>query len=226
MPRTAVRITPADHGRPMSLEEFDRAEGAEGQRYELARGVITVVDVPGPRHLAQVNMARRQLAGYDLAHPGEIHAMAAGGECKVPVAGLESERHPGLAVYKNPAPAERDVWSVWVPELVVEVISPGSEERDYVEKREEYLRFGVQEYWIIAHRSARCSYCGARGDAGASRRSAPVKRTVAPSSRDSNSQSTRCSRRRRKSSKPRQRSQAARPPALHIRCPHEMTPTG
>jgi Uma2 family endonuclease len=149
MATTAIRISPADHGRRMSLEQFDRAEGTAGHWYELARGVVTVVEVPGPRHLAQVNAARRQLAAYDLAHAGEIHAIAGSGECKIPVAGLESERHPDLAIYKTPPPEEEDVWSVWVPELVVEVISPGSEERDCVEKREEYLRFGVQEYWIV-----------------------------------------------------------------------------
>ncbi len=38
---------------------------------------------------------------------------------------------------------------MWIPELVVEVVSRGSEDRDYVEKRDEYLAFGVKEYWII-----------------------------------------------------------------------------
>ena len=28
-------------------------------------------------------------------------------------------------------------------------MSEGGEERDYVEKREEYLRVGVREYWIL-----------------------------------------------------------------------------
>jgi Uma2 family endonuclease len=33
--------------------------------------------------------------------------------------------------------------------LVIEVISPGSEHRDYEDKREEYFRFGITEYWIL-----------------------------------------------------------------------------
>jgi Uma2 family endonuclease len=32
---------------------------------------------------------------------------------------------------------------------VVEVVSNGSKRRDYHEKREEYLRIGVREYWIL-----------------------------------------------------------------------------
>src|SRR5262249_33647194 len=46
-------------------------------------------------------------------------------------------------------PNEEDVWAVWVPEIVVKVVSPGSESRDYGEKKEEYLLFGVREYWIF-----------------------------------------------------------------------------
>jgi Uma2 family endonuclease len=110
---------------------------------------VTVVDVPNPRHLAQVNAIRRQLAAYDLSHDGQIHAVAGGGECKILLAGTESERHPDVAVYKTPPPNAADVWAGWVPELVIEVVSPGSEHRDYNEKPEEYLRFGVREYWIL-----------------------------------------------------------------------------
>ena len=42
-----------------------------------------------------------------------------------------------------------EIWSQWVPEIVVEVVSPSSRHRDYQEKPEEYLRLGVGEYWIV-----------------------------------------------------------------------------
>jgi Uma2 family endonuclease len=145
---TRTKIGPADHSRRMRLDEFDTAEAQEGYLYELSRGVITVSDVPSPRPLAQVMAIRHQLAAYDLSSPGRIHTIAASGECKILIAGLESERHPDVAVYTEPPP-EEDVWRAWIPDVVVEVVSPGSEQRDYVEKREEYLRFGVKEYWIV-----------------------------------------------------------------------------
>jgi Uma2 family endonuclease len=35
------------------------------------------------------------------------------------------------------------------PDLVIEIVSPDSVERDYEKKREQYQRFKVPEYWII-----------------------------------------------------------------------------
>lgn len=149
MPKTVVRVGPQDHGRHMSLDEFDKAEGQEGHLYELSRGVIIVSDVPSIRHLAMVTAIKRQLFAYDADHAGKIYTIASGSDCKMLLPQWESERHPDIAVYKTPPPEREDVWAVWVPALVIEIVSPGSEQRDYEEKREEYLQFGVKEYWIV-----------------------------------------------------------------------------
>ncbi|MBV9123467.1 MAG: Uma2 family endonuclease [Planctomycetes bacterium] len=133
----------------MTLAEFEGAEGQPGHLYELSRGVVSVVDVPNRRHLALINALKRQVHAYDLAHPGRLHTIATGRECKILLPDLESERHPDLAIYLTPPPEGEDFWARWIPALVMEVVSPGSEERDYVAKREEYLRFGVSEYWIV-----------------------------------------------------------------------------
>lgn len=150
MSPTLLRLGPQDHGRRLTLDEFDDAEVSEGFHFELGRGVVIVSEVPLPKHLAIVNKLRRQLAAYDLQHPERIWAIASGGECKLPLAEHDSERHPDLAVYLTEPPLQdsNTVWSEWIPELVIEVVSAGSEDRDYVEKREEYLAFGVREYWI------------------------------------------------------------------------------
>jgi Uma2 family endonuclease len=150
MSTVKIKIGPHDNGRRMSLADFEFAEVQEGYLYELGRGVIVVSDVPNPPHLAQVTAIRRQLLAYDLANPGRIYTVASGNECKLLVFDLESERHPDLTVYKTPPPrADSKVWRSWVPELVIEVVSPDSHERDYQEKREEYLALGIKEYWIF-----------------------------------------------------------------------------
>ncbi len=152
MSKTVTIIGPADQGRTMSLDEFAGAEAEPGWLYELSQGVVTVVDVPNPRHFKIVDAIRLQFAAFRKKKPSLIYGIASGGECKLLIAGLESERHPDLAIYKTPPPEgenDDEIWSQWVPEIVVEVVSPSSRRRDYEEKPEEYLRLGVQEYWIV-----------------------------------------------------------------------------
>ena len=151
MTQTAIRIGPNDHGRVMSLDDFDEAELVEGYHVELGRGVVIVSEVPLPWHLILIDRLRCLLNSYWAGHPGRIFCVASGGECKLPVGQFESERHPDLAVYLTEPPYQDSnaVWSEWIPELVIEIVSPGSETRDYTEKRDEYLAFGVREYWIV-----------------------------------------------------------------------------
>jgi Uma2 family endonuclease len=72
-------------------------------------------------------------------------------ECKLLIPALASERHPDVAIYLGPPPKieGKDFWSKWIPEIVVEIVSPSSQKRDYEEKPQEYLRMGVREYWIV-----------------------------------------------------------------------------
>ena len=93
------------------------------QAKTVSRGVITVVDVPRRPHLAQVDAARRQFYSYRMLRPQAIHTIAGGGECKLLLIKLQSERHPDLAVYKTAPPGDdSEVWAYWIPELVVEVV--------------------------------------------------------------------------------------------------------
>ena len=150
MPNIAIKLTSKDHGRAMTLDEFDEAEAEPGQLFELGRGIIVVTEVPRPNHGMLVDAIRTQVTAFKLAHPGQFLFQAAGSDCKILLSTLQSERHPDLAVYTTPPPSnDNKAWSVWVPALVVEIVSPGSEQRDYVEKREEYLQFGIREYWIV-----------------------------------------------------------------------------
>lgn len=148
---TAIRIGPHDHGRRMTLDDFDEAELVAGIHVELGRGVIIVTEVPLPWHLILIDRLRCVLNSYRTRHPGRVFCVAGGGECKLPVAEYDSERHPDLAVYLTAPPYQdsNTVWSEWIPERVIEVVSSGSEVRDDSEKRDEYLAFGVREYWIV-----------------------------------------------------------------------------
>ena len=59
----------------------------------------------------------------------------------------ENVLQPDLVYVSDPSKVEDKVYGV--PELVVEVISPQTLVRDFVEKRKLYERFKVKEYWLI-----------------------------------------------------------------------------
>jgi Uma2 family endonuclease len=144
-----LRIGPADHGRAMTLRQFARADFEEGWLYELARGVIDVTEVPGVPHGRIVDRITEMFIFYRARHAGVINYRANASECRLRLPGMQSDRHPDQAIYLTPPPGGRDPWARWIPEIVIEVVSRGGEQRDYIEKREEYLNAGVVEYWVL-----------------------------------------------------------------------------
>jgi Uma2 family endonuclease len=146
-----TKIGPDDHGRKMSLKEFEFAEVEEGYVYELARGYVVVSEVPRLWHALQVALIRKHLDVYDYRNPGVAFAILEGGSCKLLIGELQSERHPDIAVYVTApiGPKGRTLWRRWIPDLAIEVVSESSRDRDYAQKPEEYFKLGVKEYWIV-----------------------------------------------------------------------------
>lgn len=164
MLRTKIQVGPEDHGRRMSLEDFAEAEGKPGHLYELARGRVVVLDIPGLPHGLISQNVDIALRAYQAREPGTVYYAASGADCALRLPGMESERHPDRAVYLTAPPEGDQPWNHWAPDLVVEVVSKGGEERDYKEKREEYLAAGVREYWIVEPEDQSVLVLTRRGD--------------------------------------------------------------
>jgi Uma2 family endonuclease len=131
----------------MTLEEFREAEEEPGYRYELARGVLEVTEVPNDPHGQIVSNLHSAFYRYKDQYPGVIRRIGGGGEFRLWVPEMASGRNPDVAIVFRDAP--KDHRGRRRPALVVEVVSDGGEDRDYRTKREEYWAFGVQEYWIV-----------------------------------------------------------------------------
>ncbi len=146
---TAVvpRVGPADHGRSMTLDEFMECEVEEGCRYELARGVLEVTEVPNDPHGQAVSNLYRAIGRFIERRPGIIRRFGGGSEFRIWLPGAATGRNPDLGVVLQGAP--KDQRGRRLPALVGEVVSTQSASRDYEVKRLEYLAFGILEYWII-----------------------------------------------------------------------------
>ena len=149
--KTKTKIGPEHHGRKMSLKAFEFAQVEEGYHYELSRGYVVVSEVPNFPHARRASLIRKRLDQYDGNTPGIIYELLTSMECKLLIPDWDSERHPDIAVYLTPPKGRKDrtMWRTWIPELVIEVVSESSRDRDYTQKRDEYWTLGVKEYWIV-----------------------------------------------------------------------------
>jgi Uma2 family endonuclease len=132
----------------LTPEEFDSVEEYdENYRYELIHGVLVVHSIPLPAETGPNELLGYYLLSYKLLHP-QGSALSD----TLPQQYVRTERSRRLA--------DRLIWTglgrlpnlaVDVATIAVEFVSAGrrSRRRDYDEKRIEYLRAGVQEYWII-----------------------------------------------------------------------------
>jgi len=157
------KIGLADRGRAMTLEEFMEAEETDGYRYELARGVLEVSEVPDDPHGVVVSNLYDAVSRYRRDHPAMIHRYGGGDEFRFWLPRMISDRNPDLGVV---------LWGAakaWrgrrIPALAAEVVSQGSIERDYQTKREEYLAYGLLEYWIVDPLQRQVTVLTRRGDA-------------------------------------------------------------
>ena len=132
----------------MTPEEFDAIEEYdENYRYELVNGVLVVNPIPLPEETGP-----NELLGYLLLDYREHHPQGSALDGTLPQQYVRTRTSRRLAdrliwtgLSRVPSP-RRDL-----PTIAVEFVSAGrrNRQRDYVDKRLEYLEAGITEYWII-----------------------------------------------------------------------------
>lgn len=118
----------------------------EGKRYEVIDGELFVVPAPGFAHQTVVGNlfealrrhVRARRLGVVLAAPFDV-VLSDEDVFQPDVLFISSARRHIL----TPANARG------APDLVVEVLSPATRERDLELKRKRYADFGVAEYWVV-----------------------------------------------------------------------------
>lgn len=139
-------------GLRMGAEEY-LALGKTPERCELFHGVVVMSPRPAPRHSKGFQEILFQLGQF--ARAGGRADVYAQTDLKISDC---SVLRPDIYAYYPSTPttaaAIPDRLSE-APDLVVEVLSPGSEAYDLITKKEEYEQRGVKECWVIDPRDAR-----------------------------------------------------------------------
>lgn len=118
---------------------------AESQ-YELRNN--NLIEMPAPKRIHQIitGFIYRTLFHFSISRQlGEVYISPfdvifdEGNTCQPDI----------IFISKEQKQISKEEGIFGVPDLLVEVVSKGSVVRDYVEKKNDYEKFGVKEYWII-----------------------------------------------------------------------------
>lgn len=134
---------------PYTYDDYCTLPEDMSRRYELLHGDLYMVPAPTTRH----QRISRMLLGIIDRH---VSAKRSGEVFYSPVdviLGRADDREVAQPDLVFIAEARRDIVKLHgiegPPDLVVEIISPGTEARDRGYKLKMYARHGVREYWIV-----------------------------------------------------------------------------
>lgn len=133
----------------MTVEDWLLADLPEGVHAELVDGSLEMTPLADPPHQIVLFRLNVGFSAYRAGHPEFPLWWSTPGRIAIP--GADRGREPDLALYAGEPPLARGplAWTELRPLLVVEVVSPGQEVRDHVEKRLDYRLAEIPEYWIF-----------------------------------------------------------------------------
>jgi Uma2 family endonuclease len=147
-----LHLTPRDHGRPLTLEEFAHAGWEEGSQYELIDGRLAVHPLPEMPHDCLREWLREKLDDYTEQHPEIINNFFAPAWVFLPPQPWTTVVNPDVAAYHNfPLHLRfRLDWPDVSPFVVAEILWEDTADKDLVRNLALYLRVpSIREYWII-----------------------------------------------------------------------------
>jgi Uma2 family endonuclease len=119
---------------------------ADGMRYEIIDGERYVAPSPNTKHQSSSLNLATALHAYLRRHPvGAVFAAP----FDVVLSDLDVVEPDLLYVSRERAGGLTEAHMRGAPDLIAEILSPGTRKTDEVTKRKLYERFGVAEYWIV-----------------------------------------------------------------------------
>ncbi len=118
----------------------------DGKRYEVIKGDLSMTPAPSPRHQEiQAWLSARMVLHVRQHSLGKVYVSP----IDVALSLIDIVQPDILFVAKDRLHivAKRNI--VAIPNLIVEILSPTSRERDQVDKLALYQRYALPEYWIV-----------------------------------------------------------------------------
>ena len=130
----------------LTCQDYFNLDAPEGERYELIDGVLIMAASPNRAHqITSMALGSRMYMFADERGLGWVFDAP----FDVVLSDTDVVQPDILFVSNERAHIQTPANVQGAPDLVVEIISPSSERRDWRIKRELYARHGVKEYWLI-----------------------------------------------------------------------------
>ncbi|MGH2459188.1 MAG: Uma2 family endonuclease [Chloroflexota bacterium] len=150
----------------------------DDQDYEIIDGVLYVAPRARSGHQITANRLAHILTGFtEDRHLGTVVP-----DTDLIVTDRDIYVSPDIMYFARDRfdVVNRDDWIRIIPDLVVEVLSPSTEDYDRRKKRETYARLRVPHYWMVDHRARRVMECVLRPDGAYQERTIPAGEPFRP----------------------------------------------
>ncbi|HEX2946311.1 MAG TPA: Uma2 family endonuclease [Clostridia bacterium] len=137
-------------GKRVTYEEFLKITEDNEERYEYIDGEVFLLSSPGMAHQIVLANLNRYLMNWFVGK--KCRVFSAPFDVTLLGENIKDKNvvEPDLLVSCDYSEQrdDRDRYT-GIPNLVVEILSPGTRSRDYVTKLHVYMNGGVREYWIV-----------------------------------------------------------------------------
>jgi Uma2 family endonuclease len=146
----------------LTFDEYLAYDDGSDTRYELVDGELVAMPPESPENLMLARFLLAELMKHVpltlIAYNTEVEVSGRRARCRVPDLLVHTEASLAALAGATRATITRDMPP---PALVVEVVSPGANNRsrDYRHKHTEYAARGIAEYWIIDPEERQVTVC-------------------------------------------------------------------
>lgn len=153
MATVQMKLGPADHDRPLTLDDFESAEFEPGFKYEIIDGRLYVSPEANFAENVLETWLYRALLFYSHYHPDAINHVAMKSRVFVHKRRKATVPEPDIAGYRGLDLSRplRDIhWRDLEPLLVAEVLVEGDARKDLERNPALYHAVpSIQEYWVL-----------------------------------------------------------------------------
>ena len=130
----------------VKLTYEDYCNTPDGERYELLGGVLVMTPAPRVGHQRMLKKLGTRLDQFvEERSQGEVFLSP----CDVVLSDTDVVQPDLFFISNERAHVVTEDNIQGAPDLVVEILSPSTADRDITIKRDLYVRHGVREYWIV-----------------------------------------------------------------------------